>query len=77
MVSVLKGVLVVNNNFIFCNMGPTEYDADMHSGIKIRIFGTVASLEHNCHILGTQLPHLWNTTVASLERNVLAVWRGV
>ena len=51
----------------------------MHSGIKIRISGTttVAFLEHNCHIFRTQLPHPWNTTVTSLERNVLAVWRGV
>ena len=23
---------------------------------------TVASLEHNCHIFGTQLSHLWNAT---------------
>ena len=57
-------------------MSPTEYDADifflkkksyfsgvMHSGIKICIFGT-------------QLLLLWNTTVTSLECNVLVVWRG-
>ena len=38
---------------------------------------TVTSMEHNCHIYGTQLPHLWNTTVTSLERNVLSMGRVV
>ena len=43
----------------------------MHCSIKIRIFGTqlllhksttVTSLDHNCHIFGTQPSPLWNTT---------------
>ena len=58
---------MVNDNSIYYNISPTN-DADfffeknsyfsgfMHSCIKICIFGT-------------QLSHLWNTTVASLEHN--------
>ena len=62
-------------------MSPTEYDADNFFWKKFIFFWrhwstTVASLEHNCHIFGTQRPHVWNTTVTSLEHNVLAVWRG-
>ena len=36
-----------------------------------------ASLEHNCHIFRTQLPHLSNKTVTSLGCNMLAAWWGV
>ena len=76
---------------MYYNMSPKEYDADILFRKKFIFFWrhafrhqnsylwntTVASLEHNCHIIGTQLPHLWNKTITSLERNVLAFWRGV
>ena len=61
----------------------SNFSGVMHSGIKICIFGTqllllqdttVASLEHNCHIFGTQWTEEFDyNTVTVLIYNTLTV----
>ena len=52
--------LVVNNNLICHNMSPTEYDTDILFFLKQFKF-----FWH--HAFRSQILHLWNATVASLE----------
>ena len=72
-----------NENWIYHAFRPSHYDAVIFFSENIFIFWrqafrhkkshlfhtTITSLEHNIHILGTQLPHLRNTTATSQEHN--------
>ena len=75
-IKILTGVLRFNKNFIYHNMSPRKYEADifLESCIPASKF---ASLEQNCCFFRTQLSHHWNTTAKYLEYNVLAMWREV